>query len=163
MPEFYRLGMTKEKINDTLQTAVLEPKPVTAGNFPVLTADGQLIDSGQQSEDFTPPMIVGVEYKTADQYNGKPLYAKLINYGSLPGNSSSYVKIGDDVERVFIDLGKSICFQTAGGDTGEYNFFPSYAGIFVSGSYRRINIVTNSSSFSSYSAYIYCRYTKTTD
>lgn len=54
MPEFYRLGMTKEEINDTLQTAVREPQPVVAGNFAAFTEDGQIIDSEKSAEDFAP-------------------------------------------------------------------------------------------------------------
>lgn len=54
MPEFYRLGMTKEEINDTLQTAVREPQPVVAGNFAAFTKDGQIIDSEKSAEDFAP-------------------------------------------------------------------------------------------------------------
>lgn len=52
MPEFYRLGMTKEEINKTLLTAVLEPQSVVAGNFALFTKDGQIIDSKKTAADF---------------------------------------------------------------------------------------------------------------
>ena len=54
MPEFYRLGMSKEEINETLQTAVREPQPVVAGNFAAFTKDGQIIDSEKSAADFAP-------------------------------------------------------------------------------------------------------------
>jgi hypothetical protein len=31
-----------------------------------------------------PPMLEGVEYRTTERFNGKPVYARLINCGSLP-------------------------------------------------------------------------------
>lgn len=54
MPEFYRLGMPKEEINKTLLTAVLEAKPVVAGNFAAFTKDGQIVDSQKTAADFAP-------------------------------------------------------------------------------------------------------------
>lgn len=38
-----------------------------------------------------PPMALGVEYRTTERYNGKPVYAKLFDYGVLPNAASSYV------------------------------------------------------------------------
>lgn len=38
-----------------------------------------------------PPMALGVEYRTTERYNGKPVYAVLVNYGALPNNSSKSV------------------------------------------------------------------------
>lgn len=35
-----------------------------------------------------PPLITGAEYKTTAQYNGKAVYAKLINFGALPTSGS---------------------------------------------------------------------------
>ena len=34
-----------------------------------------------------PPMQTGVEYRTTERWNGKPVYAKLIDFGSLPNIS----------------------------------------------------------------------------
>lgn len=33
-----------------------------------------------------PPMSIGVEYRTTERYNGQPVYAKLVNVGTLPNN-----------------------------------------------------------------------------
>lgn len=31
-----------------------------------------------------PPMIVGVEYRTTEKFNGNPVYVTVVDYGSLP-------------------------------------------------------------------------------
>lgn len=40
-----------------------------------------------QWEWVNPPMQIGVEYRTTERWNGKPVYAKLIDFGSLPNIS----------------------------------------------------------------------------
>ena len=39
-----------------------------------------------------PPMALGVEYRTTERYMGKPVYAKLLNLGSMP-SSGSYKEV----------------------------------------------------------------------
>lgn len=41
-----------------------------------------------------PNMVVGVEYVTAKKYNGKTVYAKLLDIGILPNNSNKTVSVG---------------------------------------------------------------------
>ena len=41
-----------------------------------------------------PPMIAGQEYRTTERWNGKPVYAKLVNIGTLPSSASKYYSIG---------------------------------------------------------------------
>lgn len=111
-----------------------------------------------------PPLQLEVEYRTTKRYQGKPIYAKLVNYGTLPGVSSSYVTIAEDVERIFIDPTRSIVFKTEQAESGYYNLLPIECGILqLSGSYRRINITTNSSTYAAWSAFICCHYTKIAD
>lgn len=38
-----------------------------------------------------PPMLLGVEYRTAERYNGKPVYVKLVDFGLLPNNTTKTV------------------------------------------------------------------------
>ena len=38
-----------------------------------------------------PPMIVDIEYRTTERWQGKPVYTKLINFGTLPNNSQKVV------------------------------------------------------------------------
>ena len=41
-----------------------------------------------------PSMILGIEYRTTERYNGLPVYTKLIQYGALPDNGESAVPHG---------------------------------------------------------------------
>lgn len=41
-----------------------------------------------------PPMAVGVEYRTAERFEGKPVYAKLIDFGALPNATYKTVSLG---------------------------------------------------------------------
>lgn len=38
-----------------------------------------------------PPMIAGYEFRTTERYNGKPVYATLVNYGVLPNKDNKNV------------------------------------------------------------------------
>ena len=48
-----------------------------------------------------PPMVVGVEYRTTERYNGSPVYAKLVELGNLPNASTKDVQFTDDARNVF--------------------------------------------------------------
>lgn len=41
-----------------------------------------------------PPLSLGMEYRTTERYNGKPVYAKLVSFGNLPNASSATVSHG---------------------------------------------------------------------
>ena len=41
-----------------------------------------------------PSMEVGVEYRTAERYMGKPVYAQLVSFGALPNSSRKSVEHG---------------------------------------------------------------------
>lgn len=41
-----------------------------------------------------PPMAVGVEYRTAERFEGKPVYAKLVDFGALPNATYKTVSLG---------------------------------------------------------------------
>lgn len=71
-----------------------------AGTKSILT---RTIASGVWSpwEWVTPPMQLGVEYRTAERYNGKPVYAKLVNCGACPVGSAKNTAHGiSDVDKV---------------------------------------------------------------
>lgn len=162
MPDFYRLDMPKEEINKTLLTAVLEAQPVVAGNFAVLTEDGQIQDSGISIEDFAPPMLSGLEYRTTERYNNKPVYVKLIAFGNLPNKATASVAHG---------VSNIDAFVSVAGSTSEGIFIPTmiYGGGFGDSSILEIKADrTNITIYaggnrSGVTANILMRYTKTTD
>lgn len=51
-----------------------------------------------------PPMSLGVEYRTTERYLGKAVYAKAINFGALPNNSSKNVAHASAVDQTIIAL-----------------------------------------------------------
>lgn len=40
-----------------------------------------------------PPMVAGVEYRTTERWNGKPVYVRLVNYGTMPNNTQKSISI----------------------------------------------------------------------
>ena len=46
------------------------------------------------TEWINPPMVAGVEYRTTERKNGNVVYAKMIDFGVLPNNSTKSVYIG---------------------------------------------------------------------
>ena len=45
-------------------------------------------------EYLNPLLSLGVEYRTVERYNGKPVYVKAINFGALPNNTNKSVEHG---------------------------------------------------------------------
>lgn len=45
-------------------------------------------------EYINPPMTTGIEFRTTERYNGKPIYAKLVYCGYLPNNGRKMVDSG---------------------------------------------------------------------
>lgn len=162
MPEFYRLDMPKEEINKTLLTAVLEAQPVVAGNFAAFTMEGQLQDSGISIEDFAPPMLFGLEYRTTERYNNKPVYVKLIAFGNLPNKAATSVAHG---------VSNIDAFVSVAGSTSEGIFIPTmiYGGVLGDSSVLQIKADRHNITIyaggnrSGLTANILIRYTKTTD
>ena len=63
-----------------------------------------------------PPMVAGVEYRTTERYNGKPVYTQAVDFGKLPASAYKEVTFtNSSVEGVV-----------------ELNFFVSYDGMYRS-------------------------------
>lgn len=94
-----------------------------------------------------PPMNVGVEYRTTERYIGKPVYAKLLNFGALPNSTS-----------------KSFAHEIS-----DLNFVVDIYGSGVAGQDVKVSVdttnitITSTSNLSSVTAYPVIKYTKTTD
>lgn len=100
-----------------------------------------------------PPMLFGVEYRTTERYQGKPVYCKLVNFGKLPNNAYKDVAHGiSNLQLVISVSGES------NGDNLIGNTYITYVNI---GS-TNIRIKTNADR-SGVSATVLIKYTKTTD
>lgn len=51
--------------------------------------DGTIVEEYEN-----PPMIVGVEYRTTERHNGKPVYVYCANIGALPASGSMSFTFG---------------------------------------------------------------------
>ena len=94
-----------------------------------------------------PHMQLSVEYRTGERYNGKPVYAKLLNFGALPNSTSKSFAHGISSLGYVVDI-----------------YGQGVAGQDVKVSVDTTNItITSTSNLSAVTAYPVIKYTKTTD
>ncbi len=102
-----------------------------------------------------PPMKIGVEYRTTERHNNKPVYKKAVNTGALSAGTSKSVAHGVQ------DIGLRLS-ALYGLNNDEDNLVgnPGITGILVDGS----NItITTAAGFSTSNSWVVIAYTKTTD
>lgn len=104
-----------------------------------------------------PAMVIGTEYKTAERHQNKPVYAKLLNGGTMPNASSKTVDIS-------LSPSKVVSLQVVVTD-GTYALELPY--IFATGEVRAIGYIKNThvtlatmADLSAYTAIILVKYTK---
>lgn len=101
----------------------------------------------------TPPMNLGVEYRTTERYLGKTVYCKLVNFGNLPNNTIK------DVAHGISNLQRAISVSgDANGDNLIGNMYIAYVNVGTT----NIRIETNADR-SGVTAKVLIKYTKTTD
>ena len=100
-----------------------------------------------------PPMRTGIEYRTSERYNGKPVYAKAINFGQAP--NATYKDVSHGIE----NFSQLVSYT---GMMGGANLIeaPAVENIQINAS--NIRITTNTDVSTNY-VYLVLRYTKTTD
>ena len=100
-------------------------------------------------------MRTGIEYRTTERHNGKPVYKKAVNTGALSAGTSKSVAHG--VENIGLRL-SALYGINNDGDNLVGN--PGITGILVGGS----NItITTAAGFSTSNSWVVIAYTKTTD
>lgn len=110
-------------------------------------------------EYITPPMQLGVEYRTVERYNSKPIYIKAVSLGLLENNTSKSVEHG------ISDFGSCVeCSGFSGpinlvGSGGVDSIYAttSYVGIDTNGSF------SSAATSSKLNTVAIIKYTKTTD
>lgn len=112
-----------------------------------------LFGGWQPWEWINPPTLLGVEYRTVERYNGKPVYAKAINFGQAP--NATYKEVSHGIE----DFSQLVSYT---GMMGGVNLIeaPALDNILINASI--IRITTNTDASGSY-VYLVLRYIKTTD
>lgn len=100
-----------------------------------------------------PPMQLGVEYRTTERYNDKPVYVKMVNFGTMPNATTKSVAHGVG------SFDKCIAIY---GNWHVYNLLgaPEITSFYA----NTVNVnIRTSTDCSPYSAYVVIKYTKTTD
>lgn len=101
-----------------------------------------------------PPMVVGVEYRTADRMNGKPVYTQAIDFGALPNTTIK------KVEHAIADISSIVDYSlfSSSGGTANLVSHGNVTSIIASATYIQ---VTTNYNLSGVSARAVLRYTKT--
>lgn len=102
----------------------------------------------------SPPMLLGIEYRTSEMYNRKPVYAKLVSLGKLPNSGS--VSVEHNSENV-----ETIIFGNLVNQEGTLlNIYPNIKTFSIGR--QTINLVTVAD-MSSNIGTVLMKYTKTTN
>ncbi len=108
-----------------------------------------------------PPMQIGVEYRTTERYNGKPVYLKLVDCGAGPNNTRKTVSANTQNVETPIS-----CTGTFGNGTIPYEWFAGDSSgaqaITCTFSGQEINIAATAD-YSKRTVFVILKYSKTTD
>lgn len=102
-----------------------------------------------------PPMDVGVEYRTTERYNSRPIYRKIVNFGALPNATSKTMSAG--FEGGYI-VGIDGVFSTNQGHC--FHSHPNISGIVGLGTDI---IITTTADMSAYNVSVMIKYYKAAD
>ena len=94
--------------NQNITVACVQEFYAAKGLYPMLKR--YLVSGGWSAWEYVnPTMALGVEYRTTERFLGKPVYAKVVNFGALPNSASKTFAHGIsniDVICHFIAVGK---------------------------------------------------------
>ena len=118
--------------------------------------------NGWQSWEWVnPPMITGVEYRTTERYNGKPVYVKIVDCGKMP--SATTITIDPGVENILyrISVGAMMYYSIDDTWTLPLNNGTHDASCWFNN--KGINVRSAQTGLSAYTCYATIKYTKKTD
>lgn len=106
-----------------------------------------------------PPMHLGVEYRTTERYLGKPVYCKVVDFGTAPNNDTKNVSLsGMNIDKV---CGAIFHYYVISSDeNGVMTSHPNFTGFLVSNDVIQIRTNTDKTDTK---FYVTIKYTKTTD
>ena len=108
----------------------------------------------QEWDWLNPPMQLGVEYRTTERYKGKPVYAKLVNFGTLPNGTSA--SVSHNCENIL-----DVIFGTLKNQDGVlFNLYPAIIEFEIS---KTVIIIQTTIDMSTNICTVHMKYTKTTD
>lgn len=112
-------------------------------------------------EYINPEMKLGVEYRTTERYLGKPVYVKVVDFGSLPNNTIKVVTFGDNTIKMISAHGIMDGGYVIPGCTGDSGY-PSQEMQIITADGGEVGILTHTDR-SNRAAVIVAKYWKTTD
>lgn len=127
-------------------------------HVPVYDQTGAQIGNSED-EWQNPPMLLGVQYRTTQRHLGKPVYAKLVDYGTLPNAGNKNVTYYGAGSTGLVDLKVMLsdgCILGPG--YGKDRSFDTQNGMYIDGTKFSIRIYTEAD-FSGLTAYALVKYT----
>lgn len=110
-------------------------------------------------EYINPDMQLGVEYRTTERFLGKPVYVKVVNFGTAPNNDSKSVSISD----MNIDEVCDAIFHyyiPSSGENGVMTCHPNFTGLLVNSDVIQIRTNADETDINFYTT---IKYTKNTN
>ena len=113
----------------------------------------------QPTEWVNPPMNLGIEYRSTERYLGKPVYCKVVDFGTAPNNDTKNVSLsGMNIDKV---CGAIFHYYVISSDeNGVMTSHPNFTGFLVSNDVIQIRTNTDKTDTK---FYVTIKYTKTTD
>ena len=136
-------------------------------NVPVYDKTGAQIGNSD-TEWQNPPLILGTEYRTTEQWNGKPVYCKYINLGTLPNSTVKSINFTSEADSVVRPI--SVCGTYGTSESTQHMTLPSnshnanlsYQVALTCVNYRQVRVITNFDA-SAFVGFATVKYWKTTD
>lgn len=130
---------------------------------PSYISDSDALPNGEAllapMEYLNPPMQLGVEYRTTERHLGKPVYCKVVDFGTAPNNDTKNVSLsGMNIDEVCDAIFHY--YVPRNGENGVMTCHPNFTGLLVSNGVIQIRTNTNTTDTN---FYVTIKYTKTTD
>ncbi|WP_419506035.1 hypothetical protein [Dysosmobacter sp.] len=113
----------------------------------------------QPWEYVNPPLQLGTEYRTTERHLGKPVYCKVVDFGTAPNNDTKNVSLsGMNIDEVCDAIFHY--YVPRNGENGVMTCHPNFTGLLVANGV--IQIRTNDDRTGT-NFYVTIKYTKTAD
>lgn len=152
---FSLVSHIKWNANNAQQTAYLTPFTSGPASYNSVIRRFKINGNWEPWEWVNPTMKIGIEYRTTERWDGKPVYAKLIDFGSLPNISRK--TISHNIQNV-----QSIVDIAATTSNGAIMNDMELAGSNFTAN-NSVIVCQSSVDQSSFTAKVLLKYTKTSD
>ena len=156
-PFRYGVGLTLKRTSNTIVKIAQGTRYAEDGILLTKTLDG----STWIDEWISPPLILGVEYRTIERFNDKPVYTKLVDCGSVPNNAEKNFAYGTP-NGVVIGY-SAFAYRASNNDFLTVPWGLGTDGLFITGIGAANIRIKSTYDYSMYNLYVSLKYYKTTD